>query len=159
MDPQSESKKRVFCILDIFSPGISQLLDMSKIDSPINALTLTQEYHRVFGEFQICFEQTRTPHEYVIDSTEQRNSIWRDPLFPVTRTLRSSCRDVDLPDPRLLSVHGAIAHIMHLSGVAKYIEKILQDIEEMEVKSDGSTNLGYLTGLRLDGWLDTLAVF
>ena len=48
---------------------------------------------------------------------------------------------------------------MKLSGVGKYIEKILQDMEEVDVNSDGSTNLGYITGLRLDGWLNTLAVF
>lgn len=148
----------MFRILDMFEPGISHRLDASKIDSPMNALTLTLDYHRLFGEFQICFERTG-PHQYRIDSLEQ-NSFLRDPLFPVTRTLSlSSSRTIDPPDHRLLGVHCAIAHIMKLSGAGEYIEKILRDIEEVDVNSDGSTNLGYITGLRLDGWLNTLAVF
>lgn len=142
----------------MFEPGISHRLDASKINSPMNALTLTLDYHRLFGEFQICFERTG-PHQYRIDSLEQ-NSFLRDPLFPVTRTLSlSSSRTIDPPDHRLLGVHCAIAHIMKLSGAGEYIKKVLRDIEEVDVNSDGSTDLGYIAGLRLDGWLNTLAVF
>lgn len=147
----------MFRILDMFGPGFSHRLDASKIDSPMNALTLRLDYHRLFGEFQICFERTG-PHQYRIDSLEQ-NSFLRDPLFPVTRTLNlSSSGTIDPPDHRLLGVHCAIAHIMKLSGVGEYIEKILRDMEEVDVNSDGSTNLGYITGLRLDIWLNTLAM-
>jgi hypothetical protein len=31
-------------------------------------------------------------------------------------------------------------------------------MEKLDVKEDGSTQLGYLVGLRLGGWLDTLSV-
>lgn len=40
---------------------------------------------------------------------------------------------------------------MNLSSAGEYIEKILQDIEEVGVNPDGSTSLGSVTGLRLDG--------
>lgn len=84
----------------------------------------------------------------------------RDPIFPITCNLTlSPNHTVSPPDPRLLRVHSAIAHIMKLSGTGDYIERILRDIEDMDVKVDGSTNLGYLVGLRLNGWLSTLAVF
>ena len=75
----------------------------------------------------------------------------RDPLFPVTRALTlSPSRTIDPPDYRLLGVHCAIAHIMNLSGAGEYIEKVLRDMDEVDVKADGSTNLGYMMGLRLN---------
>lgn len=142
----------------MFDPGIGHLIDGPKIDSPINALTLTLDYHRLFGEFQIYFEPTGIRHQYWIDSTEQ-SPFLRDPLFPVTRSLTvSSHRTIDPPSPRLLGVHRAITLIMKLSGAGEYIERVLRDIEELDVKEDGSTRLGYLAGLRLDGWLNALSV-
>lgn len=143
----------------MFEPGLSHSLDGPKIDSPMNALTLTLDYHRLLDEFQICFEWTGSPHEYSIDSLEH-SSFLRDPLFPVTRTLTlSPSRTIDPPDTKILRVHCAIAHIMKLSGAGEYIERILRDMEDADVKADGSTNLGYLTGLRLDGWLNTFTAF
>jgi hypothetical protein len=154
----SDSKKNVLRILDMFDPGIGHLIDGPKIDSPSNALTLTLDYHRLFGEFQIYFQRTGIPHQYRIDSTEQ-SPFLRDPLFPVTRSLTlSPHRTIDPPSARLLDVHRAIAHIMKLSGAGEYIDKVLRDMEELDVREDGSTHLGYLAGLRLDGWLTTLSV-
>ena len=125
----------------------------------MNALTLTLDYHRLFGEFQIYLEPTGVPYEYRIDSTE-RSPFLRDPLFPVTRTLSlSPNRTIDPPSPRLLGVHRAISRIMKLSGAAEYIDHILRDMENVSVKEDGSTYLGQIMNLRLGGWLDTLAVF
>ncbi|CAG8139265.1 unnamed protein product [Penicillium olsonii] len=154
----SDSKKNALRILDMFDPGIIHLLDGPKIDSPMNALTLTLDYHRLFGEFQVYFERTGTPHQYKIDSIES-SPFLRDPLFPVTRSLTlSPQRTVDPPSPRLLDVHRAIALIMKLSGAGEYIDRVLRDMEELDVREDGSTHLGYLAGLRLGGWLNTLSV-
>ncbi|KGO73856.1 hypothetical protein PITC_035720 [Penicillium italicum] len=154
----SDSKKNALRILDMFDPGIIHLIDGPKIDSPMNALTLTLDYNRLFGEFKIYFERTSTRHQYRIDSTE-RSPFLRDPLFPVTRSLTlSPHRTVDPPSPRLLDVHRAIALIMKLSGAGEYIERVLRDMEELDVREDGSTHLGYLTGLRLGGWLARLPV-
>jgi hypothetical protein len=98
----------VLRILDMFDPGITHLIDGPKIDSPLNALTLTLECHRLFGEFQIYFEPTGKPYEYRIDSTE--SGFLRDPFFPVTRTLMLSAHHtIDPPSPRLIGVHRAIA--------------------------------------------------
>ncbi|KAJ5938322.1 hypothetical protein N7466_001456 [Penicillium verhagenii] len=154
----SDSKKDVLQILDMFDPGIIHLIDGPNIDSPTNALTLTLDYHRLFGEFQIYFERTGIRHQYRIDSTEH-SPFLRDPLFPVTRLLTlSPHRTVDPPSPRLLDVHRAIALIMKLSGAGEYIERILRDMEELNVREDGSTHLGHLASLRLSGWLNTLSV-
>ncbi|OAL62626.1 hypothetical protein A7C99_5008 [Trichophyton rubrum] len=150
----SDSKKNVLRILDMFDPGIIHLIDGPKIDSPLNALTLTHDHHREFGEFKIYFEPTSTQYQYRIDSTEQNPSL-RDPLFPVTRTLLlSPSRTIDPPSARLLGVHRAIAKIMNLSGAGEYIEEVLRDLEETDVRADGSTNLGRVINLQLGGWLN-----
>ncbi|KMP00781.1 hypothetical protein CIHG_03229 [Coccidioides immitis H538.4] len=111
----SDSKKNTLQILDLFDPGIVHLIDGTKIDSPLNALTLTHGYHQF--------------------------------------------RTIDPPSARLLGVHHAIAIIMNLSGAGEYIENILRDLEEVDVKADGSTNLGPIMSLRLGGWFNTLTVF
>ncbi|CAI7627392.1 unnamed protein product [Penicillium glandicola] len=107
----SDSKKFVLRILDMFNPGIGDLIHGPKLDGPMNALTLIFDYHRLFGEFRIYFELTGIPYQYRIDSTEQ-GLFLRDPLFPVTRTLPlSPASSIDPPSPRLLEVHRAIAII------------------------------------------------
>ncbi|KAJ5798999.1 uncharacterized protein N7503_006504 [Penicillium pulvis] len=136
----SDLKKNVLRILDMFDPGIGHLINGLKIDSPLNALTLTLDYHR-------------------IDLIEQRPFL-RDPLFPVTRSLTlSPHRTIDLLSARLLDVHRAIAHIINMSGAGEYIDKVLWDMEELDVREDGLTRLGYLAGLRLNGWFTTLSVY
>ncbi|KAI2787034.1 hypothetical protein POX_f07389 [Penicillium oxalicum] len=133
----SDSKKNALRILDMFDLGIIYLIDGPKIDSRINALTLTLDYYRLFGEFQIYFERTGTRHQYRIDSTE-RSPFLLDPLFPVTRLLTlSPYRTVDPPSSRLLDVHRAIALIMKLSGAGEYIESVLRDMEELNTGSRG----------------------
>ncbi|OJJ44546.1 hypothetical protein ASPZODRAFT_690298 [Penicilliopsis zonata CBS 506.65] len=124
----SEPKRTVLQILDMFDPGIIHLIDGPDIVSPLNALTLTLDYHRLFGEFQILFTPTGKPYEYRIDSTEL-SPFLRDPLFPITRTLTlSPNRTIDPPSSRLFGIHRAIAHILELSGAGEYIEQILNDI-------------------------------
>ncbi|KAF4764967.1 hypothetical protein HAV15_003270 [Penicillium sp. str.  len=150
------------CLTTVAS-GETDLSDSKKnalriLDIRMNALTLTLNYHRLFGEFKIYFEPTGTRHKYRIDSTE-RSPFLRNPLFPVTRSLTlSPHRTVDPPSPRLLDVHRAVALIIKLSGAGEYTERVLRDMEELDVREDGSTHLGYLTGLRLGGWLDILSV-
>ncbi|GBE80265.1 hypothetical protein SCP_0214820 [Sparassis crispa] len=45
-----------------------------------------------------------------------------------------------VPSPDYLALHAACAKVAHLSGAAKYIDKVLEDLEEMPVLSeDGSS--------------------
>lgn len=74
--------------------------------------------------------------------------------IPVTRTLFvTDTHTIDPPSPRLLAVHRAIAHILHLSGAGRYIDHVLRDMETNLVRADGSSELGLLVGLRLGGWV------
>ena len=128
------------------------LIEGTDIDRPSNAITLTLELHRRFGDFEVYFEpHGDQAHTYRIDST--RSGITRHRIFPVHRTLfLTDTRTIDPPSPRLLAVHSAIAHILHLSTAGYYIDKILEDLDEKDISPDGSTELGYLVGLRVQGW-------
>lgn len=128
----------------MFDPDIGPLTTGPEIDNPYNALTLTRNYCRLFGEFEIYFEQKDPSIErtYVIDSPAQRPFL-RDPLFPVTRELHLTPElTIDPAATKLLRVHCVIAHILKLSGAGEYIETTLQEMTEICVSADGSTDLG-----------------
>src|SRR5947209_6671510 len=66
--------------------GILHLIEVSEIDRPRNALTLTHEFHQPFGNFEVYFEAAPDiPHTYKIDT--KRSGILRNPIFPLTHTL------------------------------------------------------------------------
>jgi hypothetical protein len=142
-------------ILNMFDPGVVHLIDGSNIDRPTNAITLTAKFHQLFGDFQIYFKPTtETLHTYKIISMQSHSLLLlRDPIFPVTRTLQlTGDHNIDPPSRRLFAIHRAIALILHLSAAGGYINDILRDLDELDVKNDGSTKLGRLIELRLGGW-------
>jgi HNH endonuclease len=151
----------VLQVLDMFDPGIANLIDGEDIDRPFNAMTLTVEMHRLFGALKVYFEPAppelnKPEHTYIIRTT--KSYPWQSsPSFPLERTLLlSQNRTIDPPSRRLLAVHRACALILHLSGAAEYINKILRDEDEGEVKSDGSTELGRIVASRISkyaGWV------
>uniref|UniRef100_A0A0B7KKY2 HNH nuclease domain-containing protein n=1 Tax=Bionectria ochroleuca TaxID=29856 RepID=A0A0B7KKY2_BIOOC len=150
------SKQAALAILNMFDSGIIQLIEGVDIDRPRNAITLTHTLHWLFGDFRLFFEPTpdRQPHTYRISSFYPP-TLLRDPAFPITRTLYlTGTRTIDPPSPRLLAVHRAIAHILHLSAAGDYIDKLLRDMDGKGIQADGSTELDRLVKLRLGGWLD-----
>nr|KMM70092.1 hypothetical protein CPAG_06404 [Coccidioides posadasii RMSCC 3488] len=151
----SDTKKMTLMILNMLDCDVIHLIEGTHIDSPRNAISLTIDFHKYFGNFDIYFEPiANQEHTYRIDS-------FLPPIFtaslglPVTRKLLlSEGRVMDAPLPKLLALHQAIAHILHLSGAGEYIDRILRDFEETGVQEDGSTDLGLIVNLRLGGWLD-----
>jgi hypothetical protein len=136
----------------MFDDGVIHLIEGTDIDRPRNAITLTHDFHQLFGNFEVYFEpQDNQPHTYRIDST--RFGILRHRIFPIHWTLfLTDTRTIDPPSPRLFAVHSAIAHILHLSAAARHIDKILEDLDQRDIMADGSTELGYLAKLRVHGW-------
>jgi hypothetical protein len=49
-------------------------------------------------------------------------------------------------------MHRTITLVLHLSAAGEYIDKTIQDMDESDVKEDGSTELGRLIELRMGGW-------
>ena len=144
-------------ILNMFDHGVVHLIEGANIDRPINALTLSRDYHLLFGDFTVYFEpidDAPQPHTYKISSFLPAGMSTPFVPLPITRTLFVSdgCT-IDPPSPRLLAVHRAIAHILHLSAAGEYIDKILNDGEEIATPADGSLEMGHLVKLSLEGWL------
>jgi hypothetical protein len=80
-------------------------------------------------------------------------------ILPVTHTfLLTPDHTIDPPSPRLLAIHRAIARILNLSGAGVYIDRILRDLEEVEIKEDGSTELAPVLSLKLGGWSNGVSV-
>ncbi|EDN11387.1 predicted protein [Histoplasma mississippiense (nom. inval.)] len=74
--------------------------------------------------------------------------------LPVTRTLLlSPNHTIDPPSPELLALHRPIAIILHLSAAGQYIEKIIDERDQLWARNDGSTELGHIVSLGLGGWV------
>ncbi|KKZ65857.1 hypothetical protein EMCG_08362 [[Emmonsia] crescens] len=149
----SDSKRAALLILDMFDCGVSRFIEGVNIDRPLNAMSLTPDFHAMFGNFSVFFDPVPgLDHTYRIDSFLPAEVV---PELPVTRELfLTTDPSIEPPSPRLLAIHRAIAHILHLSGVGQYIDKILQDMDEIGAREGGSTELGRLVTLRLGGWFD-----
>ncbi|RBR15414.1 uncharacterized protein FIESC28_07349 [Fusarium coffeatum] len=148
---QTEAQQTTLKILNMLDAGVAHKISGTDIDRPGNALTLTQLMHKHFGRYKIFFKPAGPPeHTYEIKT-------FLAPPFregvPVTRTLFiTASKTIDPPDPRLLAIHSAIAHILHLSGAGEYIDHILRDADEYGIRHDGSTELHRLLGLHLNNW-------
>ncbi|KAL8412951.1 hypothetical protein RB596_009488 [Gaeumannomyces avenae] len=153
VNASAKSLKATLHILNMFDVGIVRIIKGVEIDRPFNAITVSWTHHCSFGSFEIFFEgplSDQPPHTYRIDAF---NSFMGAVLgLPVTRTLHLTAdRNIDPPSPRLLAIHCAIGHILHLSGVGEYIDRIWRDAEEYGVRQDGSTDIGTLIGWKLGG--------
>jgi hypothetical protein len=133
----------------MFDPGVLHWVEGTNIDRPYNALTLSVGLHRRFGSLEIYFETTSgEEHTNTIKSTLPFQ-VFR-PRLPITRVLFiTPDHTIEPPMPRLLAIHRACCLIMHMSGAGEYINKVLQDRDELAARSDGSTELGSIVGLGL----------
>jgi len=111
-----EGKRTTIAILNMFDLGVAHLIEGADINRSYNALSLSLGRRRSFGQFEIFFEHlpdADDPSTYRI-GTFLHPALAR-PL-PVVRTL-SAHPTIDPPSQRLLALHRAIAHILHLSGL------------------------------------------
>jgi hypothetical protein len=145
----------------MFDPGTIHLVSGSDIDRPMNALTLTHDLHKLFGNFEISFEYIE-PHTYKVDYV-RTDRMFRIENLPVTRTLYlTPDRTIDPPSSHLLKIHQAIGRILHFSGAGEYIDKLFRDLEDMEggqVNADGSTPIDDYVSLKLRSGVAEMSVF
>ena len=144
-----EGRKAAVAILNMFDMGVAHLLEGVDINRPYNAVTLNHEMHHDFGNFKIYFQHV-SGSTYFIDTFVESFLVEG---VPVTRELFTHAA-IDPPSQRLLALHCAIGHILHLSGAGEYIERILRDMELGFVCEDGSTQLGLMVQLAMSahGW-------
>ncbi|KAK4194664.1 hypothetical protein QBC40DRAFT_290317 [Triangularia verruculosa] len=146
-EENAESRKATIAMLNILDSSVMQIIEGADMHRPYNAITLSLEMRQRFGQFHVFFERIvdadTPPHTYRINSFLPFSN-----QFPVTRTL-STYPSIDPPSERLLALHSAIGHILHLSGAGAYIEILLRDMEAGVVREDGSTQLGDLLSIAL----------
>ncbi|KAK4201575.1 hypothetical protein QBC40DRAFT_305880 [Triangularia verruculosa] len=141
------SKKAAIAFLNMFDSGVIHLIEGTDIDRPYTAITLSCNMHGLFGKFKIFFKPViGTPNTYEISAFKP--AVRRYFKLPINRTLFSH-ETIDPPAKRLLELHSAIGHILHLSGAGNYISVILRDMEAGEVRADGSTQLGAIVNAAL----------
>ncbi|OAA37404.1 hypothetical protein NOR_07103 [Metarhizium rileyi] len=122
------SREAALHILNMLDNDVAHLIEGPDIDRPRNALTLTHNLHQDFGDFQIYFEPTGISNTYRIH-TFLPAAIHS--FLPITRGLfLAEDRTIEPPSPRLLAIHRAIAHILQFSAAGRYIDRVLQDLEE-----------------------------
>ncbi|KAI9858503.1 MAG: hypothetical protein M1813_006444 [Trichoglossum hirsutum] len=106
-----------------------------------NVLTLWNPLHNEFGSFQLCLELSAIPNRYYIRrypgfSTLLNRHLPRDGL--VTFTAHDG--RYALPDKYLLSIHASVEAVLHASGMAETIERVLQERDELCcLATDGNT--------------------
>lgn len=119
----------------MFNPeAIESIAKPDAIDQPCNGVTLHQFVVSRFYGFVIGFEPVEdgAPHTYKIDTHDPLGSCSD---FPVTRTL--CARDaIELPSPKLLGVHFALGKILYLSGVGRYIDSLVRDMQRLKGPQD-----------------------
>ncbi|KAG5295952.1 hypothetical protein I7I50_08889 [Histoplasma capsulatum G186AR] len=146
---QEQQLARVWESLNTCFPGIRSHTNLSAdtINDYSNLMTLEASLHTVFGNFEIALDPTSEENSY-------RMMIYRpiptllleilpQPNENNERIIKfEKHADYELPNRVLLGTHAAVAKILHATGMAETIEKILRDREELLfLAEDGSTDL------------------
>ncbi|KAF5339670.1 hypothetical protein D9757_014857 [Collybiopsis confluens] len=121
-------------------------LSGSHIHSLYNVMTMEMNVLDWFYRLELWFEATPTPNRYRIQT---KNSFLRVPKEIIT--LKSSRPNLlPLPDPELLALHATAAKVAFSSGANRYIDKILEDMEDFGVlePDGGSLDILYHAILR-----------
>lgn len=133
----------------MFDVGVIHLIEGTDIDRPRNAITLSLEMHKHFGNFEIFFRRAiDNGNSSTYDIHAFHPFMAARFRFPVRRTFFRH-PSIDPASERLLALHSAIGHVLHLSGAGEYINDILRDMEDGVVEEDGSTQLGALVNAAL----------
>ncbi|KAF5865032.1 mitochondrial phosphate carrier protein [Aspergillus alliaceus] len=113
----------------MFNPRTVRLISGTDIDRLMNALTLTHDLHRLFGNFEIAFEPIDSqPQTYKIKYVNA-GRIFRGHWLPVTRTLYiTPGRSIEQPSIQLSELHHAIGQILHSSAAGKGRRSCLHSI-------------------------------
>ncbi|KDQ49769.1 hypothetical protein JAAARDRAFT_142978 [Jaapia argillacea MUCL 33604] len=136
---KSDYSADVLAVLKSFGYDVDSL-NGEKVHSLFNVMTLQWDVHDFFDRLGLWFEKTATPNCYKVRTA--------DPLFlygllskmdKVTFTTPDPVK-LPLPSPELLALHAACAQVAHLSGAGEYVDRLLEDMEEMGVLAHDGTS-------------------
>jgi len=97
----------------------------SIIDTPQNGMMLDVRWHLYFDHLEWCLLPTETVHKYSVHFFKAERAP-SDYLPPMTVVFADhSKEEIPLPNAKLIAIHAAVAHVLHMSGAGKELDKIL----------------------------------
>ncbi|KAH8995216.1 hypothetical protein EDB86DRAFT_2829534 [Lactarius hatsudake] len=133
-----------------------ETLVLPNINSPMNAIYMTKDEHDTFGHFTSYLDKEAypdVPNKYKVRVARSYTCLSNglhevDVEFP-TREESS----VEPPNPDYLKVHAAFAKVLHLCGVAQYMESVDYEAEmEGTLRLNGETDFGSYLQSKLASW-------
>ncbi|PYI04449.1 hypothetical protein BO78DRAFT_289558, partial [Aspergillus sclerotiicarbonarius CBS 121057] len=133
--------------------GVRQTgLSTERIYSPENGLSLELTLRKAFSKFSIAFKATGVENQYELKAFRRLDYVQRM-LVPKSRIITfkqaKGCKNIPLPDARLLECHYRIAEIMNATGIAKVLDRHYNDWDSLrqgpdaqELEEDSSTDIG-----------------
>ena len=111
-------------------------------------MMMINSLHEEFGLFHFVLENTSIPNRYRLKLFPSFSSVFTSAL-PHDRVVMLTSHDhhYDLPEPQYVQLHAAIGKILHASGRAEKIEKLIRDLGGISgsvLSNDGSTNISEL---------------
>ncbi|KAH8977168.1 hypothetical protein EDB86DRAFT_3169705 [Lactarius hatsudake] len=136
--PEITNAARTWDMLQSWTRIDLKTLVGSNINSPMNAIYMTTTEHTMFRRFEFYLDKESYPDIPNKYKHLSNGSLDSDVEFP---TLEVS--SVEPPNPNCLKIHAAFAKVLHLCGVAEYIESVEMDAEtEGTLRLDGETDFG-----------------
>jgi hypothetical protein len=114
-------------ILNLLDPGIVDYIVGPGIDGAHNAITLSCNNRRSFGNLKVYFEAvSNLKHRYIVKRTVSRHM---QPDSTGTVDFSDEYPNVDPPQPRLLAIHRACCRIVSKSRVGGYLDRVACDTQ------------------------------
>ncbi|KAJ9262245.1 hypothetical protein DTO195F2_3632 [Paecilomyces variotii] len=147
---QLQRVSKIWAFIFRYFPSVRSVLDprrSGQVNMPRNAMTISSGLHPVFGGFDLALEHIESTR-YRIKTFWTLVSTW-DQHLPESRIIDlQPANKTEAPSQILLTVHCAIANVLHASGMEEEIDADLErDEDELEtLAEDGSTNLEEVIG-------------
>ncbi|KAJ3500414.1 hypothetical protein NLJ89_g9808 [Agrocybe chaxingu] len=121
------------------------------LDQPSNAFMQELNVHASFNRFWWCLHPTEEENKYKFKFYRDKMMLFRyrpDLASNPYITFRDHSKDhaaenskkrktapIDLPDPRFLAIHAAVAGVLHMSGAGRFFDELLDKFND----TDGRT--------------------
>ncbi|CAE6521110.1 unnamed protein product [Rhizoctonia solani] len=141
-----QEKAGLWTVLSSFSGwDVAMIIGGDEINRLGNVFTLATYEHDAFGQLSWWLEKVEGRNNtYVIN--------WARRLFGIPRGAEVTFTDhgtgLELPDARLIAIHAACAKVVHQSGMAKFIDNTLRDMEETAVLAEDGSSQALMIALR-----------
>jgi len=145
---EKDKKNYASAVLEMFrrygEVDIQRFVTGDSVHDLRNILRLSHGAHDDFGALRICLEVTDQEDIYTVKAfPEYLSHRYKQPVVLTQRTIivdeeTQETITYPKPDPKLLALHTSCAHVLHMSGAAEYVEKVVREFEEINVlASDG----------------------